>query len=332
MDTATGLPIREYRSDFTAAALPAALPEVLTATVAAAFHLPRAAAVETVSAAAAPAYATANSLLRTDGSKGPAAAAAFEQAIALDPASPLPRAGFAEAAFNAWRSTQDATWLTRGREQLAQAIERSPDSLSVHLAAGKLSLAPGAYERAREEFQRATQIEPNSAEAWRGLALAYESMTGHENEAAGAYLKASQVQPSYYGPLNDLCLFYRRLGKYSQAMEYCRQVTQLAPALLQGHLNLGVVLSEAGRHTDAEREFRLALNIDSKSRVVLTNLAAEYQYLGRDSDAVVSLRQARAVGPDSAVLMINLGDSLRRLGQASEAKAAYLRGLEVRAR
>ena len=193
MDTATGLPIREYRSNFTAGTLPAALPEALTATVAAAFHLPRAAAVETVSAAAAPAYATANSLLRTDGSKGPAAAAAFEQAIALDPASPLPRAGFAEAAFNAWRSTQDATWLTRGREQLAQAIERSPDSLSVHLAAGKLSLAPGAYERAREEFQRATQIEPDSAEAWRGLALAYESMTGYENEAAAAYLKASQV-------------------------------------------------------------------------------------------------------------------------------------------
>jgi Tfp pilus assembly protein PilF len=77
------------------------------------------------------------------------------------------------------------------------------------------------------------------------------------------------------------------------------------------------------------RSFALALNIDSKSRVVLTNLAAEYQYLGRDSDAVVSLRQARAVGPDSAVLMINLGDSLRRLGQASEAKAAYLRGLEL---
>jgi len=329
IDTSTGLPIREYRSNFTAGALPAALPEALTATVAAAFHLPRSSAVETVSAAAAPAYATANSLLRTDSSKGPAAAAAFEQAIALDPASPLPRAGFAEAAFNAWRSTQDATWLTRGREQLAQAIERSPDSLSVHLAAGKLSLAPGAYERAREEFQRATQIEPNSAEAWRGLALAYESMTGHENEAAAAYLKASQVQPSYYGPLTDLCLFYRRLGKYGRAIDYCRQVTQLAPALLQGHLNLGVVLSEAGRHNDAEQEFRLALNIDSKSRVVLTNLAAEYQYLGRDSDAVVSLRQARAVGPDSAVLMINLGDSLRRLGQASEAKAAYLRGLEL---
>jgi tetratricopeptide (TPR) repeat protein len=192
-------------------------------------------------AAAAQAYAT-NSLLRTDGSKGPAAAAAFEQAIALDPASPLPRAGFAEAAFNAWRSTQEDTWLTRGREQLAQAIERSPESPSVHLAAGKLSLAPGAYERAREEFQRATQIEPSSAEAWRGLALAYESMTGHENEAAAAYLKASQVQPSYYGPLNDLCLFYRRLGKYSQAMDYCRQVTQLAPALT-GPLNLGVVLS-----------------------------------------------------------------------------------------
>jgi hypothetical protein len=42
VDTSTGLPIREYRSNFTAGALPAALPEALTATVAAAFHLPRA--------------------------------------------------------------------------------------------------------------------------------------------------------------------------------------------------------------------------------------------------------------------------------------------------
>jgi tetratricopeptide (TPR) repeat protein len=329
VDTSTGLPIREYRSNITAGALPSALPEALTATVAAAFHLPRAAVVETVSAAAAPAYATANSLLRTDASKGPAAAAAFERAIVLDPASPLPRAGFAEAAFNAWRSTKDATWLTRGREQLALAIERSPDSLYVHLAAGKLSLASGAYERAREEFERATQIEPISAEAWRGLALANESMTGHEGEAAAAYLKVSQVQPSYYGPLNDLCLFYRRMGKYSQSIDYCRQVTKLEPALLQGHLNLGAVLSEAGRHSDDERELRLALHIDSKSRVALNSLAAEYQYLGRDADAVATLRQARTVSPDNAILMLNLGDSLRRLGRAAEAKSAYLRGLEL---
>lgn len=329
LDTSTGLPLREYRSNFTATTLPFALPEALTATVAAAFHLPSAAAAESVSPAAASAYATANSLLRTDASRGAAAAAVFEQAIALDPASSLPRAGFAEAAFNAWRSTQDATWLIRGREQLAQAIERSPDSLSVHLAAGKLSLAPGAYERAREEFLRATQIDPNSAEAWRGLALAYESMTGHENEAATAYLKASQVQPSYYAPLTDLCLFYRRVGQYSQAIGYCRQVTALAPALLQGHLNLGGVLTEAGRFADSELELRLALNIDPKSRPVLNNLAAVYQYLGRDSDAVASLRLARAAGPDSTVLMLNLGDSHRRLGQLSEAQSAYRRGLEL---
>ena len=172
VDTSTGLPIREYRSNFTAGALPAALPDALTATVAAAFHLPRAAAVETVSAAAAPAYAAANSLLRTDGSKGPAAAAAFEQAIALDPASPLPRAGFAEAAFNAWRSTQDATWLTRGREQLAQAIERSPDSLSVHLAAGKLSrLRAHTNGRVKNssELRRSspTRPKPGAGSRWR---------------------------------------------------------------------------------------------------------------------------------------------------------------------
>ena len=49
LDTSTGLPLREYRSNFTATTLPFALPEALTATVAAAFHLPSAAAAESVS-------------------------------------------------------------------------------------------------------------------------------------------------------------------------------------------------------------------------------------------------------------------------------------------
>lgn len=328
VDTRTKVPLREVSTTFPktdAAGVAAAV----SAMVFSAFRLPRQSAPEVVEPAAYPAYIEAMGLLRSGAANYAQAAAGFEEAIALDPNSALPRAGFAEATFSAWSMTSDPKWLARGREQLAEAERRRPDSLAVRLASGRLNLVPGQYERAAEDFRRVIDADPGNAEAWRGLARAYEEMQDHQGEAAAAYSKAVELQPGYIGPLLDFAAFYRRLGNYSEAERHWRRVTELAPGSLAGHANLGGLYTDMGRWPEAERELRRALEIDSNSRAVLNNLGALYVYMGRDAEAVKYLERARASGPESYILLLNLGDSYRRLGRVQDSALAYRRGREL---
>lgn len=323
VDTSTQVLLRETTAEL---ASPVALSSTLAALVAAAFNLPRQSAPEQVAPAAYSTYSEAISLLRGTPAAPQKALAAFEKAIQLDPQSPLPSAGFIEACFAAWQRTQDASFLERGRAELARASTAHPDSFAVHLAAGKLNLVPGSQQRATQEFQRAIQLDPNSSEAWRGLARSYDGQENRRAEAATAYLKAIELQPDYFIPLAEFADFQRRMGNYAEAEKLWRQALVLAPQSSTQHSNLGGLYADMGRWDAAEHQLLRALQLEPRSRLALNNLAALYQYRRRDLEAVQLLERARTLGPESFILALNLGDSYRRLNNAPHASAAYSRG------
>ena len=328
VDTSTNVSLGE-RSDEYPANDASAIATSLSGMVAATFHLPRQRSGERLAAAAYAAYTEGLSALQTGTSAFPRAVAAFEKAIAIDPQSVLPRAGLVEACYDAWVATSDQKWLGRGRDELARAEALNADSLIVRLAAGRLHLVPGTFDRAVREYERAIELEPASPDAWRGLARAYQDMGDHDNDAAAAYAKAIEVQPGYFAPLINFGDFYRSRGNYAAAEKLWLQAIAAAPQLLAGHSNLGGLYSDMGRYADAERELRRALDIESSSRTVLNNLGALYQYMERDADAVKFFERARAVGPETDILLLNLGDSYRRLKRDGDAAAAYRRGREL---
>ena len=324
VDTSTKVTFAERSADYPAND-PGAVTSALSALVASAFRLPRQAAVERIGPAAYPAYAEGVAALQSGTASYAQAVAAFERAIALDSGSTLPRARLVEACYNGWVETLDAKWLARGQEALGYAEAANADSMAVRLAAGRLNLVPGRYDRAVREYRRATELDPGSAEAWSGLARAYTEMHEHDGEAAAAFMKAIELQPGYFLPLVHFGDFYRRLGNYAEAERQWRRVVELAPQRFEGHANLGGLYGDMGRYADAERELTRALEIDSRSRGVLNNLGALYQYMGRDDDAVAYFRRALQAGPETHIVLLNLGDSYRRLGRADESAAAYLR-------
>jgi tetratricopeptide (TPR) repeat protein len=257
------------------------------------------------------------------GSAAIEAAASLERAAALDPTALAPRAVLAEACAVAYDATRDAAWLARGRDALAQAERVNPDAIAVHLAGGRLNEVAAAYDRAAQAYTRATELDSNNADAWRGLARTYQGMQGHDSDAARAFQTAIDVQPKYFAPLNDYADFQRLRGNYTQAEALWRRAADLAPDSLAAHANLGGLYSDMGRYADAERELQRALAIDARVRPVLNNLGSLYQYMGRDVEAAVQFERARTIGPESPALLLNLGDSYRRLGRHADAAAAY---------
>lgn len=326
VDTATQVVMRETETDLGSAEPAAAR---LGALVAAEFNLPRPKGAEEINAAAYPDYLEGMTHLRGKIFSFPQAVPAFERAIAKDPRSPLPPAALAEACYQEWRSTGDPQLLERGKKELARAAALNPDVLSVHLVAGKLNLAPGNTEEAEQEFLRAVQLDPESAEAWRGLAQTYERTQGRRNDAASAYLKAIALQPDYVLPLNDFANFQRRLGNYEMAEEYWKKALAVAPDSADMHMNLGGLYVEMGRWQDAERELKRSIQIQGDDRFTLNSLGALLQYLHRDAEAAEVFERTRKLGPESHILALNLGDSYRRLGKTKLAAEAYSRGRKI---
>jgi serine/threonine protein kinase/tetratricopeptide (TPR) repeat protein len=322
VDATTNVPLGEWSGEHgpADASLVAA---AIVAEVAARFRLPRQTGVDPISPAAYALYSEGSSALRRGSAEYPAAVDAFRRAAAADPESVLPQAGLAQAYYDGWVTTSDRKWLTLADEALKRAQSLDADSLVVRLAAGRVNLVPGSYSRAADEYLRATQLDPTNAEAWLGLARAYQGMQDRDNDAARAFAKAIEVQPGYYRPFIDFGAFYRRLGNYSDAEKQWLEAVRLAPDLLSGHSNLALLYSDMGRYAEAEKAFARALEIDPRARVPLGNLGALLQYMGRDEDALAFLERARKVGPDSHILLLNVGDSYRRLGRTREAEVAY---------
>jgi serine/threonine-protein kinase len=329
VDTTTKLSIRDLEAQYPASD-PGAIASALSGLVAAAFKLPRQRDAEAVSSAAYPAYAEGVAALRQGVSAAQTAVAAFERAISLDPQSVLPRAGLAEACYIAWNGSRDARWLDRGRVALDGARRLNADALAVRLAAGRLSLVPGSYEQAAQEYLRATELDDRSPEAWQGLARAYEQLPDHGGEAVAAYRKAISLQPGYYAPHVDLGAFYFARGDRAEAEKEWLAAVGFAPQLRVVHANLGVLYVQAGRYADAERELLRALEIEPRlGGPTLNNLGALYQFLGRDTEAIRFLERARQLGNETPNLLSNLGDSYRRLRMGGDAADAYRRGREL---
>jgi tetratricopeptide (TPR) repeat protein len=327
IDTATSVTSRQWTQEYRGAdsgAIAAGLAGFVSST----FRLPRQTAEERISAAAYAAYAEGSSALRRGASEYGAAIQAFDRAAAIDPTSVLPHSGLAEAYYYGWVNSGDKIWLSRARDALSRAQAINADALAVRLAAGRINLVPGGFDRAAEEYRRATELDPSSAEAWSGLARAYEGMQDRHADAAAAYAKAIEVQPGYYRPLLNFGAFYWDLGNYAEAEKQWLAAVRLAPESFSAHSNLGGLYIATGRFAEAERALVRALEVDPGARAPMSNLGVVYQYLGRDEDAVTRFEQARASG-ETYLLLLNLGDSYRRLGRTEEAMAVYRRGREV---
>ena len=130
---------------------------------------------------------------------------------------------------------------------------------------------PDAMQQAIESFQRATNADPTYSLAWANLAMAYGSsplnsdvdprrVSQHVREAAA---RAVAADP-------DLAEAQHALGHVDWAFEWdwpaaeaaFRRATELDPSYSLVHLILGHLLSQTGRHAEAEPFMRRARELD----------------------------------------------------------------------
>ncbi|HEX2455659.1 MAG TPA: winged helix-turn-helix domain-containing protein [Vicinamibacterales bacterium] len=187
---------------------------------------------------------------------------------------------------------------------------------------------PATTNRAIEYFQRATTLDPNYALAWAELARVYSSSTLN-----------ADAPPLTVGPLarnaamqavradRNLAEAQEALGhslwtfswNWPAAEQALRRAVALGPQSVMSHTALGHLLSQMGRHIEAEAFMRRARELDPLFAMSHA-MSSQVAYQARDyASAVEYGRQAVTIDPDFWIGHITLGQAYQGLGRTADA-------------
>jgi serine/threonine protein kinase/tetratricopeptide (TPR) repeat protein len=214
----------------------------------------------------------------------------FQHALQQDPNYALAYAGLGEAYWQKYEHTRDASWVNKAGEACQNAELVGGGLAATHVCLGMVLNGTGEYERAVDEFQRATEIDPANDDAIRELASAYEKL-GKTSEAEAAYQRAIELRPKSWLGYNRLGIFQHNQGRYEDAANAFQHVIQLAPDSYRGYSNLGGAYLALGRYSDAIPKFEQSAEI-RPTAFCYSNLATAYFYQKRYADAARTYEQA----------------------------------------
>ena len=213
------------------------------------------------------------------------------------------------------------------REQLSRSHPMKPEVADLYFR-GSYALTNQRAVEARDLFSQATQLDPNSAEAWAGLSDALHTMGVFGDrqafpKAAEAANKALQLDPSQAQALMVLAI---AKGGYNwnptEREEYFRQAIAARPSYARAHALFGVVLAHQRRFQEGIDEIELARRLDPIS--VETNAFAWHVYFcARKYDEALRVTlAAREADP-------SFGPAHWRLYVSLEQKGEYEKALET---
>jgi Tfp pilus assembly protein PilF len=249
----------------------------------------------------------------------------FNTATKLDPHSPLPLAGLAEAYGRQFQATHDVHAMDQAKLWLAKAETLAPDSLRVWLASGLLHQIQGEYAKALEDYKRVVEIDPGNVKGWLGCGLSHELLK-MTFEATADYNRAIQADPDNYEPYVYLGAFHFFRGEYSQAEGPFNQAVEKASRRTDVYGSLAGVYIAQEKYREAEEVFSRAPKGPSTA-LLLNNFGAKLAFQRHYAEAAQYYRAAVTQDPGRAIYWLNLGDAQRRLRQ--NPKAAYQRGLSL---
>lgn len=141
------------------------------------------------------------------------------------------------------------------------------------------------------------------------------------NCALVAFEKAVQVQPDSAEAHYNLGLAHVNLKHAAQAEDHLRLALKYDPRLNAARMSLGTLLLDENRGADAEAEFRTVLAADETSVPTLDNLGLALSAERRYAAAIRYWKQALTLQPDSPEILLSLGAATYKNGDVEGAIA-----------
>lgn len=227
-----------------------------------------------------------------------------------------------------WRPHARRAVLFVQRNQLREALNDANAAINDHkgneaavfILRGRIYLAQANTDEAWQDFNKATELAPESADAYmlRGLASADASRRGLD-----ACRRQTEKQRNLVGgPCS------RPIDFLDAQMDF-RTALAKNPKLAQAHFELGRVMQDLNRHQDAVDAYTEAIRINPAYAAAYNNRGVAYNNLKKPEPAFFDYSEAIRHDPRLAVAWANRGDLYANAGQRNDAIGDYRKALSL---
>ncbi len=165
-----------------------------------------------------------------------------------------------------------------------QILELNPDSAEAHMLAGEAYDEMKNEAGATQEFRAAVQANPKLPYAHFGLGYLLWGQNKLQ-EAAQEFKAELANMPDEADAMVFLADCEMQMQHQADAMPLVEKAVRLNPRLARGHLDLGILYSQAGRREDALQQLKLAAQLAPYDVNVHWHLARLYMAMGKPEKA-----------------------------------------------
>src|SRR5208337_1074409 len=206
-----------------------------------------------------------------------------------------------------------------------RTLDLSPDAYIILNNLGSVYWEEGAADRAESLWQRALAANPNNFIALNNLGLVAGRKKQY-SQAAELFQRAIKFRPSYADPHLNLAKAYRLMGLAGPAESELRTALALSPLDPDVSNELGGLLLEQGRVSEAEDQFRASLR--DEPNVLAYDFLGEINIRqGAEKEAERDFRAALGLDESDSNAHFGLGYLYKAAGRKAEALSQYQVGL-----
>lgn len=177
--------------------------------------------------------------------------------------------------------------------RLEHAIACSPDNHVLHFQLAGVHMSTRSYSKAREQFERCTQLAPDFPDGWIQLSQLCTTL-GDRPAAENALAQGLKLCPASPGLHLLAAQQWQRLGKVDAAIAEYRESIRLRPNEAGAFVELARYLINLNRLEEARAELRAALVAEPDHPGTLAILAFDAISSGHEDSARQWLSRARA--------------------------------------
>jgi tetratricopeptide (TPR) repeat protein len=185
------------------------------------------------------------------------------------------------------------------------ALACTSGNLLAHYNLGVALAAQGKLEAAGQHYERALQINPDSADVHNNLGWALVQQ-GKLVEATQHFERALQVEPNHAKAHYNLGNLLVERGKSDEAIEHFERALQLKSNFVAAHVKLGVLMAEQGKLNGAIDHFKQVLRIQPGDAQIRCHLGMAYVRKEQWHEALAQFQKALQIAPGGTLALNNL--------------------------
>jgi len=217
----------------------------------------------------------------------------LKQAIEIEPDYAEAHAWLAIAQWvpSIWGYSRPKESFPKARSAANNAMALDETLAVAHVAFGHLALAyDWDWEKAKESFERASELNPNDPYAYHGLAW-YLVVAGRFDEALEMMQTAVKLDPLSPVLNNGLAFMYMDSGQFERAIEQRKKTLELDPGYVEAMDGLSEDYLRISKYPEAIASVKEGMSHAGRTPLLVAKLGRAYALSGEKDEAEKLLRE-----------------------------------------